>query len=100
MNEVTKISFQRFLLINLLLLIFLFIMKKCRIDQSKLLLFRNIQMTIKLIIAGYLLTYIFENPKPIFTICYIIVMMSFAVFRVSPKNKNFSGKFLFYVLFH
>ncbi len=97
MNEVIKISLQRFLLIYLLLLIVLFIMKKCKIEQSKLLLFGSIQMTIQLIIAGYLLTYIFKNPKPIYTICYIIVMMAFAVFRVLSKNKNLNKKFKLYV---
>ena len=97
MNEVIKISLQRFLLIYLLLLIVLFIMKKCKIEQSKLLLFGSIQMTIQLIIAGYLLTYIFKNPKSIYTICYIIVMMAFAVFRVLSKNKNLNKKFKIYV---
>ena len=97
MNEVIQISLQRFLLIYLLLLIVLFIMKKCKIEQSKLLLFGSIQMTIQLIIAGYLLTYIFKNPKPIYTICYIIVMMAFAVFRVLSKNKKLNKQFKFYV---
>ena len=50
-------------------------------------------MTIQLIIAGLLLTYIFKNPKPVFTILYFIVMTGFAVYRVLSKNKEINKNF-------
>ncbi|MBS5083885.1 MAG: ABC transporter permease [Clostridiales bacterium] len=97
MREVIQIDYGRFLLIYLLLLIVLAVMKKCKMQQSKLLLLGSVQMTVQLVIAGFLLTYIFENPKPIYTISYIILMISFAIYRVLSKNKELNLKFKLYI---
>lgn len=97
MTDVIQISLGRFLLIYLLLLIVLAIMKKCKIQQSKLLLLGSLQMTVQLVIAGFLLTYIFENPKPIYTVLYVVLMVAFAVHRVLSKNKELNFKFKCYI---
>ena len=54
MAEITPLSIDRFLLIYLLLLIILMIMKKCKIRQSRLLLLGSLQMTVQLVLAGWL----------------------------------------------
>ena len=59
MNNIAEIQLFNFCLVYLLLLIVLFIMKKCEINQSKLLFVASIRMTLQLIIAGFVLTYIF-----------------------------------------
>lgn len=99
MNGVEQISIARFLLIYLLLLLVLAVMKKCRIKQSKVLLLSSIQMTVQLVLAGFILTYIFENPKPVFTILYVCIMSVFAVYRVLSKNKELNARFKFYIAF-
>ncbi|MEG2199760.1 MAG: ABC transporter permease, partial [Anaerovorax sp.] len=67
MSGAQTIEIYSFLLIYILLLIVLFIMKRAKIEKTKLLLWASLKMTIQLIIAGFLLTYIFENPRPIWT---------------------------------
>ena len=67
MNDVSM-NLLNFSLVYLLLLVVLYVMKKNHIQQSKLLLIASIRMTVQLIIAGWVLTYIFGHPSPIFTI--------------------------------
>lgn len=93
MNNIAEIQLFNFCLVYLLLLIVLFIMKKCEINQSKLLFVASIRMTLQLIIAGFVLTYIFQNPHPIFTILYLLAMIIFAVHRVLSKNPNLNHRF-------
>lgn len=93
MSDVANIQLWQFSLIYVLLLIVLFIMKKCKIQQSKLLVIASVRMTVQLIIAGLVLTYIFKNPHPLFTITYIIIMLVFTIQRILSKNKNINKQF-------
>ncbi|MFC0309528.1 ABC transporter permease [Gallibacterium trehalosifermentans] len=93
MNNITEIQFINFSLVYLLLLVVLFIMKKCQINQSKLLFVASLRMTIQLILAGFILTYIFKNPHPIFTLLYLVAMIIFAVHRVLSKNPSLNRHF-------
>lgn len=88
-----EVQIGQFLLIYALLLIVLLIMKKNKMNQTKLLIVASIRMTIQLIIAGFVITYIFENPHPIFTATYLIAMTLFAVKRVLSTNKDINYKF-------
>ena len=90
---VVEINIAQFALIYLLLLVVLFIMKKSRINQSKLLLIASFRMTVQLVLAGLVLTYILENPHPLFTVAYIIAMTGFATIRVLNQNKELNKKF-------
>ncbi len=94
MNEnVIVLNIFQFGLIYLLLLITLAVMKKCKIKQTKLLVLASIRMTVQLTLAGYILTYIFENPHPLFTAGYLALMLAFAAYtvlkRIKELNKNF-----------
>lgn len=93
MQEVITLQIGQFALSYLLLLLVLFIMKKCKIHQSKLLLVASIRMTVQLVLAGLILTYIFENPHPVFTVLYFIAMTAFAIHRVLSKNKDLNRQF-------
>ncbi|MGR6980275.1 ABC transporter permease [Testudinibacter sp. P27/CKL/0425] len=92
MNDVSM-NLLNFSLVYLLLLLVLYVMKKNHIQQSKLLLIASIRMTLQLIIAGWVLTYIFGHPSPIFTILYVAAMVIFAIHRVLSKNPNLSRAF-------
>lgn len=93
MKGIIEIQLASFLLIYLLLLIVLFVMKSCKIHQSKLLIVASIRMTVQLVLAGYILTYIFKNPRPVFTIAYVGMMTVFAIYRVLKKNPGLSRNF-------
>lgn len=93
MNPVIQFQIRQFLLIYLLLIVVALIMRKCKIDQTKLLILASIKMTVQLVLAGLILTYIFQNPHPVFTMTYLFSMISFSIHRVLPKNKDLSKRF-------
>lgn len=93
MQDIVKLQIGQFALIYTLLIIVLIIMKKSKVNQSKLLIVASVRMTVQLMIAGWILTYIFDHPHPIFTITYFAVMMIFAIYRVLSKNKDINKRF-------
>lgn len=95
MQGVVELNLINFGLVYLLLIIVLAVMKKAKINQTKLLLVASIRMTIQLVLAGLILTYIFQNPHPLFTVAYLCAMTVFAVHRVLSKNKTINRKFKF-----
>lgn len=90
---IAELNLFQFSLVYLLLIIILAIMKKCRINQTKLLLLASVRMTLQLIIAGYILTFIFKVQHPAFTVLYLLAMTSFAIHRVLSKNKGINLRF-------
>ena len=93
MNEIIALNIWQFSLIYLLLFIVLFVMKKCKINQTKLLLVASIRMTVQLVLAGLILTYIFENPHPLFTTAYIFIISGFAIYMALQRNKAINKRF-------
>ncbi|UQT40462.1 ABC transporter permease [Acidaminococcus intestini] len=55
-------QFLQFSTVYLLLLLILFIMKRCRIEKTGLLLMASAKMTIQLILSGWVLTYLLIDP--------------------------------------
>lgn len=93
MQGIVKLNILQFSLIYLLLLVVLAVMKKSKINQTRLLITASIRMTVQLILAGLVLTYIFENPNPIYVVIYIIAMVLFSIRRVLSKNKDLNNNF-------
>ena len=93
MNDIIALNIWQFALIYLLLFVVLFIMKRCKIKQTKLLVVASMRMTVQLILAGLVLTYIFNNPHPVFTVIYIFLMTGFAIYMVIQRNKAINAKF-------
>lgn len=93
MKDVIQLQITQFLMIYLLLLVVIVIMKRLQIDQTKLLIVASVKMTIQLVLTGFLLTYIFQNPHPAFTMLYLISMIVFSIHRVLSKNKTLNRSF-------
>jgi putative ABC transport system permease protein len=68
-------------------------MKKSQINQTKLLLVASIRMTVQLVLAGLILTYIIKNPHPLFTVTYLMLMTGFAIYTVLSRNKSINKHF-------
>ena len=96
MMNITVPQLTSFALVYLLLLVIIAIFKKAKIDQSRLLFIASLKMTIQLIIAGYILTFIFEDPNPLFTLTYLLVIFGFTVFRVLKPNQELNQRFKIY----
>ena len=88
-----ELNILQFSLVYLLLIVILIIMKKCKINQSKLVIVASIRMTLQLFLAGLILTYIFDNPHPLFTVLYLVVMTGFSIHMILPKHKDLNRKF-------
>lgn len=93
MQGIAELNLINFGLVYLLLIIVLAVMKKARINQTKLLFVASFRMTIQLVLAGLILTYIFKNPHPLFTVLYLCAMTVFAIHRVLSKNRNINKNF-------
>lgn len=97
MREVIAIELNKFILVYLILLVILGVMKKFKINQEKLLFLGSARMSVQLFIAGYILTYIIEKPRPIFTLGYFAVMIGFAIHRVIVKNPDLNKNFKYII---
>ncbi len=92
-NNVIALSFAQFSIIYLLLLVILAVMKKAKIQQTKLLFWASVRMTLQLILAGYVLTFIFDIQNAFITSCYIISIILFSIRIVLTKNTHLNKKF-------
>ena len=62
------------------------------IKREKEIIISSIRMTLQLVLVGYLLVYIFDNPNVYITIGIIVLMEAFAVFTIFRKfKKQLSG---------
>lgn len=93
MSGIIELQLWQFSLVYLLLFIVGFVMKKCQINQLQLLIVANIRMTLQLVIAGLILTYIFQHPHMLYTLLYLVVMIGFTIYRVLSRNKEINAKF-------
>lgn len=93
MSGAVRLDILQFSLVYLLLLIVLAVMKKAKINQTKLLVVASVRMTVQLVLAGLILTYIFEHPHPVFTVLYLAAMTAFAIVRVLSKNRGLNRGF-------
>lgn len=99
MDQIVKLNLFQFSLIYLLLIIVLMIMKKSKVNQSKLLIVASLRMSIQLIIVGYLLQYIFKNPHPLFTIVFLAIMILFSIHIVIKSRKDLNNAFKISIAF-
>lgn len=93
MNSVIELNIIQFSFIYLLLIAVLAVMKRSKISQTTLLMTATFRMTVQLVLAGFVLTYIFANPHPLFTVAYILAMVIFSINRIWNRNKWLNKKF-------
>ncbi|MCL2560135.1 MAG: ABC transporter permease [Turicibacter sp.] len=83
----------QFTLVYVLLIVILAVMKKCKINQSKLVIVASLRMTFQLALAGAILTFIFERPHPLFTLAYLAVITGFSIHMILSKHKELNKTF-------
>ncbi len=93
MSSIIELNILQFSFIYLLLIVVLALMKRAKINQTKLLLIGTVRMSVQLVLAGFILTYIFANPHPLFTVAYIAAMVIFSIIRILGKNKWLNKRF-------
>ena len=93
MSGIVELQLYQFSLIYLLLIVVILIMKRCGIRQTRFLVMASVKMTVQLILAGLILTYLFQNPHPILVIAYLAAMVGFAIHRVLSQNADLNRRF-------
>jgi putative ABC transport system permease protein len=93
MSKIVELNLWQFMLIYLLLFVVITVLRVCKIDQTKNLLWASARMTLQLTLAGLILTYIFQHPHPAFVALYLAGMIAFAIFRVFHINKGLNPRF-------
>ncbi len=93
MNGIINLDIWQVMLAYVFVLAVLIIIRIRGIRREKEILISSIRMTVQLILAGYILTLVFEHPSPFITVGIIILMESFAIYTVFKKFKGkLSGK--------
>ena len=98
MNGASEIRLIHFSLVYLLLIVVLLVMKRCKINRTRLLFWASLRMTVQLVLAGTILTYILKNPHWSFVLLYLGSMIAFAVHRVISVNPGLNRRFRFFIL--
>jgi len=88
MKGVIDLTVLQVALAYIFVLMVLGIMRILGIKREKELIISSVRMTLQLILVGYLLVYIFDNPNPFITGGIIIVMEAFAVHTVLEKYQG------------
>lgn len=88
MNDIVDISLLQLITAYIFVIILLFIVRLKRIDREKEIVIASIRMTLQLVLIGYVLVYIFENPSPWLTIIVIAIMETFAIFNIFKRVKR------------
>jgi putative ABC transport system permease protein len=91
-SGIVDIELARLIAAYLFILVLLFIVRVRKISREKQITIASIRMTIQLILAGYILTYIFKNPSPLLTILIILIMEVFAIRNVFKQVKETLSK--------
>lgn len=69
-------------------IILLVIVRYRGINRERDIIIASIRMTLQLVLIGYVLVYIFDNPSPFFTIVFIVLMEIFAIFNIFKRVKE------------
>lgn len=88
MKELINLDIWQMAAAYLFIIILLVLVRFKGISREKEILISSVRMTLQLIIAGYVLVYIFENPSPFHTILILILMEIFAIYNIIKMTKT------------
>lgn len=87
MDKIIHLQIWQMILAYIFVIILLVIVKIKGIKREKEILISCLRMTLQLVIAGYILVYIFDNSNPFFTFGIILIMVLFAIYNVHKRIK-------------
>ncbi|RSD25167.1 ABC transporter permease [Mesobacillus subterraneus] len=88
MDDVMDLSFLQLAAAYIFILILIVIVRVRGIRREKEILLATVRMSLQLILVGYLLVYLFDNPNPFYTLGIIAIMQVFAVYNVYKRTKH------------
>jgi putative ABC transport system permease protein len=91
-NGIIVLGIDQIMLAYVFALVVLFIVMKRGIKREKEILVSSIRMTVQLVLTGYILTYVLENPNPWVTGLIILCMEAFAIGTIFKKFRCLISK--------
>lgn len=88
MNKVIDLQIWQMVAAYVFVLILLAIVRVKGIKRENEIILSTFRMTIQLILTGYILIYLFDNPSPIYTIAVIIAMEAFSIYNIIKRMKQ------------
>lgn len=86
MEEIIELQLWQMIAAYLFVVVLLVIVKVKGINREKQILISSIRMTLQLMLAGYILVFLFENINPIYTVIVVILMESFAIHNIFKRT--------------
>lgn len=87
-SEIIEIAWWRLILAYVFVVILIVILKWRSIHREKDVLIATIRMSVQLIIAGFILEYIFNHEHPLITIGVLLLMVAFAIYTAIKRVKH------------
>ncbi|HLR15684.1 MAG TPA: iron export ABC transporter permease subunit FetB [Bacillota bacterium] len=87
-SEIIEISWWRLIAAYIFVVLLIVILKWRSIKREKDVLIATIRMSVQLIIAGYILEYIFKNEHPLITLGVLLLMVGFAIYTAIKRIKH------------
>lgn len=87
MKNIIDINVYQLLAAYIFIVILLLIVRKRGIKREKEIVISSIRMTLQLIIMGFVLVYIINNPNPLFTLLILIFMEVFSIYNIYKRSK-------------
>ncbi len=87
MNGIMDLNIVQLALAYIFVIILLIIVKAKGMSRQRDILIGCIRMTLQLIMVGFILSYVFTNESPVYTVAIIVIMELFAVFNIFKRVK-------------
>ncbi|NLI58714.1 MAG: iron export ABC transporter permease subunit FetB [Clostridium sp.] len=87
MDDMIKLQLWQVAAAYAFVILLLIIVRLKGISREKEILISSVRMTLQLIFIGYLLTYIFEHPSPVYSVLILAVMEIFSIYTILKRTK-------------
>jgi putative ABC transport system permease protein len=88
MQDIIKLQIWQLVAAYLFILLLMAMVKSRGIPREKEITIATLRMTLQLILTGYILVYLFENPHPLLTVLATGLMLVFAVNNIMKRVKS------------
>jgi putative ABC transport system permease protein len=88
MNDIIDLTILQVGLAYIFVLVVLAIVRVRGIRREKEIVISSLRMMLQLVLVGYILVYVFDNPSPWITVAIIVVMEVFAILTVLRKFRD------------
>lgn len=88
MSDVITLQIWQLIAAYIFVLIVMLIVKIKGIPREKEIVISSIRMTLQLVLAGYVLVYLLDNPSPFLTLFILAAMELFSVYTIIRRSKT------------